>query len=27
VARAGEVLANGKAGETLDELIRVSNAI
>jgi len=27
VARAGEVLVNGKAGETLDELIRVSNAI
>jgi len=27
VARAGEVLANGKARETLDELIRVSNAI
>jgi anthranilate phosphoribosyltransferase len=27
VARAGEVLANGKARETLDELIRVSNAV
>jgi anthranilate phosphoribosyltransferase len=27
VARAGEVLGNGKAGETLDELIRVSNAV
>jgi anthranilate phosphoribosyltransferase len=27
VARAGEVLANGKAGEALDELIRVSNAV
>ena len=27
VARAGEVLGNGKARETLDELIRVSNAI
>jgi anthranilate phosphoribosyltransferase len=27
VARAGEVLGNGKAGETLDKLIRVSNAI
>ena len=27
VARAGDVLANGKAGEALDELIRVSNAV
>jgi anthranilate phosphoribosyltransferase len=27
VARADEVLGNGKAGETLDELIRVSNAV
>jgi anthranilate phosphoribosyltransferase len=27
VARAGEVLGNGKAGEALDKLIRVSNAI
>jgi anthranilate phosphoribosyltransferase len=27
VARAGEVLGNGKAGETLDELIRVSNSV
>ena len=27
VARAGEVLGNGKAGEILDELIRVSNAV
>jgi anthranilate phosphoribosyltransferase len=27
VVRAGDVLANGKAGEALDELIRVSNAV